>query len=115
MLTVYTGSLLGPDAGIQRIRGRRFSKAPSRGEMIVGAELSSESCRVEQIVVPSWEIPQTSGVHGARSEEHTSELQSRFELVCRLLLEKKNKKGKRIIPVDRKRLAPPSTHGHHRI
>src|SRR5438067_10013620 len=26
----------------------------------------------------------------ARSEEHPSELQSRFELVCRLLLEKKN-------------------------
>src|SRR5699024_11323761 len=25
-----------------------------------------------------------------RSEEHTSELQSRFELVCRLLLEKEN-------------------------
>src|SRR5207249_5198852 len=29
-----------------------------------------------------------------RSEEHTSELQSRFDLVCRLLLEKKNKKNK---------------------
>src|SRR3712207_7829250 len=28
----------------------------------------------------------------ARSEEHTSELQSRQYLVCRLLLEKKNKK-----------------------
>src|SRR5438067_8118370 len=27
--------------------------------------------------------------HVARSEEHTSELQSRFDLVCRLLLEKK--------------------------
>src|SRR5207249_9940397 len=27
-----------------------------------------------------------------RSEEHTSELQSRFDIVCRLLLEKKNKK-----------------------
>src|SRR5207247_9999505 len=27
-----------------------------------------------------------------RSEEHTSELQSRVELVCRLLLEKKNQK-----------------------
>src|SRR5699024_11485246 len=26
---------------------------------------------------------------GSRSEEHTSELQSRFDLVCRLLLEKK--------------------------
>src|SRR5207249_9172779 len=29
---------------------------------------------------------------GRRSEEHTSELQSRFDLVCRLLLEKKKKK-----------------------
>src|SRR5207253_7987700 len=29
--------------------------------------------------------------HAARSEEHTSELQSRGHLVCRLLLEKKNK------------------------
>src|SRR5687768_18295101 len=28
---------------------------------------------------------------GMRSEEHTSELQSRLHLVCRLLLEKKNK------------------------
>src|SRR5438105_5223909 len=30
-------------------------------------------------------------VHGFRSEEHTSELQSRVDLVCRLLLEKKKK------------------------
>src|SRR6478672_13824734 len=29
--------------------------------------------------------------HRARSEEHTSELQSRSDLVCRLLLEKKKK------------------------
>src|SRR5436853_5267607 len=29
-----------------------------------------------------------------RSEEHTSELQSLRQLVCRLLLEKKNKKGR---------------------
>src|SRR5699024_12002806 len=29
-----------------------------------------------------------------RSEEHTSELQSRFDLVCRLLLEKKKQKTK---------------------
>src|SRR5437868_11783680 len=32
-----------------------------------------------------------------RSEEHTSELQSRFDLVCRLLLEKKKKKKKQLI------------------
>src|SRR5690348_18402682 len=32
----------------------------------------------------------TSTIHGTRSEEHTSELQSPVHLVCRLLLEKKN-------------------------
>src|SRR5206468_10327460 len=32
-------------------------------------------------------------VEESRSEEHTSELQSRSDLVCRLLLEKKKKKG----------------------
>src|SRR3989449_5326539 len=32
---------------------------------------------------------------GDRSEEHTSELQSRLHLVCRLLLEKKKKKKDR--------------------
>src|SRR5690625_7101089 len=32
-----------------------------------------------------------NGSAGRRSEEHTSELQSRGHLVCRLLLEKKNK------------------------
>src|SRR2546422_3452267 len=31
-----------------------------------------------------------------RSEEHTSELQSRLHLVCRLLLEKKKKKVKKV-------------------
>src|SRR2546429_2613026 len=31
-----------------------------------------------------------------RSEEHTSELQSRLHLVCRLLLEKKKKKSNKI-------------------
>src|SRR5437868_10014042 len=31
--------------------------------------------------------------NSSRSEEHTSELQSRFDLVCRLLLEKKKNKA----------------------
>src|SRR5690242_8353322 len=34
--------------------------------------------------------------HGLRSEEHTSELQSHVNLVCRLLLEKKNKNAYRV-------------------
>src|SRR3712207_7304552 len=42
-----------------------------------------------------------AALHGgaARSEEHTSELQSRQYLVCRLLLEKKKKKQINIQPV----------------
>src|SRR2546429_4235870 len=35
-----------------------------------------------------------SDVNGDRSEEHTSELQSRLHLVCRLLLEKKKQNSK---------------------
>src|SRR5947207_14117746 len=38
----------------------------------------------------------TRNTPGARSEEHTSELQSHSDLVCRLLLEKKKKKKKQI-------------------
>src|SRR5436309_9023745 len=37
-------------------------------------------------------IPGTRSGFFVRSEEHTSELQSRENLVCRLLLEKKNKR-----------------------
>src|SRR5699024_12080436 len=38
--------------------------------------------------VPCLSVVKSRGL--TRSEEHTSELQSRFDLVCRLLLEKKN-------------------------
>src|SRR2546429_5094253 len=43
-------------------------------------------------------VGEVDGHHiGHRSEEHTSELQSRLHLVCRLLLEKKKKKKKHYI------------------
>src|SRR5215469_17362916 len=38
----------------------------------------------------------------ARSEEHTSELQSRRDLVCRLLLEKKKKNNKNLLYIKKK-------------
>src|SRR5207248_3663707 len=41
-------------------------------------------------VVPRQEV---HGLRQSRSEEHTSELQSPYDLVCRLLLEKKKKKS----------------------
>src|ERR1035437_1659162 len=47
---------------------------------VLAAKLPSRCC------LPEWRTMMT------RSEEHTSELQSRQYLVCRLLLEKKKKK-----------------------
>src|SRR5437667_7467972 len=40
-----------------------------------------------------------------RSEEHTSELQSHHDLVCRLLLEKKKKNQKRLVATTKKDIA----------
>src|SRR2546426_4845429 len=53
----------------------------------------------EQALVPTTEFDEamealSGAAHAARSEEHTSELQSPCNLVCRLLLEKKKKKKK---------------------
>src|SRR2546422_4680438 len=45
--------------------------------------------RLQEVRVVERELAAPAGV---RSEEHTSELQSRLHLVCRLLLEKKKKK-----------------------
>src|SRR5438094_4192808 len=42
---------------------------------------------------PSPELSLSASVK--RSEEHTSELQSPYEIVCRLLLEKKHRKTRR--------------------
>src|SRR5260370_7025589 len=47
-----------------------------------------ESKRQRQSCVRSWN---DSSRNSSRSEEHTSELQSHLNLVCRLLLEKKKK------------------------
>src|SRR5438309_5456715 len=53
---------------------------------------------------------QPAMVDGARSEEHTSELQSQFHLVCRLLLEKKKRQRGPRQPSSRTRpTVPPQT------
>src|SRR5690349_23991975 len=49
------------------------------------------------------------GLIGSRSEEHTSELQSRRDLVCRLLLEKKKKPASPAVgPGNARRMWPAS-------
>src|SRR5256886_6889809 len=48
-------------------------------------------------------------VRNVRSEEHTSELQSQSNLVCRLLLEKKKKTNQKLIlPLANDRSRPPT-------
>src|SRR2546422_3176524 len=61
----------------------------------------------QRISCPSpavWRPAETSANGWARSEEHTSELQSRLHLVCRLLLEKKKKQKTHIISVMRTKM-----------
>src|SRR5699024_12831215 len=61
---------------------RRSSDLSAAGEFeSSGCELLTQLVRVRGQVAVGTELD--------RSEEHTSELQSRFDLVCRLLLEKK--------------------------
>src|SRR2546422_8570748 len=54
-----------------------------------------EPVGVVGIIVP-WNAPLALLARAIRSEEHTSELQSRLHLVCRLLLEKTKKPTRRL-------------------
>src|SRR5699024_12162947 len=64
--------------------------ALARGDVLTLAGLERRFGVSRTVVREAMRILESLGmVH--RSEEHTSELQSRFDLVCRLLLEKKNK------------------------
>src|SRR3712207_8195425 len=62
---------------------------PCGEEVLVGVQGDDEGAHGE--LRPGALDTTDAGVAVARSEEHTSELQSRQYLVCRLLLEKKNK------------------------
>src|SRR3712207_7702034 len=57
---------------------------------LVRVQLAEQPAGLE-VVHPQRLEPDRGGQASVRSEEHTSELQSRQYLVCRLLLEKKNK------------------------
>src|SRR5690554_8016054 len=66
----------GPGTGVHS-RQRDVLELPARGRLRAAAH--------------RWCPPRSDPPLACRSEEHTSELQSRPHLVCRLLLEKKNK------------------------
>src|SRR2546429_1085138 len=58
---------------------------------LVGAEIEMARLEGENSEL-SEQLETRKAIERARSEEHTSELQSRLHLVCRLLLEKKKKR-----------------------
>src|SRR5690242_21120233 len=78
-----------------------YSVGFSRGEVTAGVEGRFDRSRYEnwqdsaRTRIEAQERSTGEQLSGARSEEHTSELQSHVNLVCRLLLEKKNTEHKK--------------------
>src|SRR2546422_1170707 len=66
-----------------------------RSQFFAGSTLGMQVSEAVPQNAPSAGETCTSRKSNMRSEEHTSELQSRLHLVCRLLLEKKKKKNKK--------------------
>src|SRR5207249_6953590 len=78
-----SGRARGGQAGARALRvGLHRQPAPERHARSARAPRARAGAVLREGSVP--------GLLDRRSEEHTSELQSRFDLVCRLLLEKKN-------------------------
>src|SRR3712207_7701554 len=93
-------STLFPYPPLSRPRRRRVLRPAVAGRLVQAAphEPLARAARVHRerdllVVLGDREPPR---VLADRSEEHTSELQSRQYLVCRLLLEKKKKKHNRL-------------------
>src|SRR2546422_5992521 len=100
--------------GTSRGRSSATLKPETRTSPLVTGSSAYTSLRTVDLPAPEWPVRNTNSpfamwndtsfraspplgkdvsFHIARSEEHTSELQSRLHLVCRLLLEKKRKNG----------------------
>src|SRR6266478_3092708 len=62
----------------------------------LSARMADSETGVARLIISKWSDDHSSHTSHSRSEEHTSELQSQSNLVCRLLLEKKKKNIYRI-------------------
>src|SRR5690606_39827318 len=82
---------------IRNVRHIRHPKSKiGAGGMGEGAQVTATPMSTPTRYVARAAAPPRSTCRPARSEEHTSELQSRENLVCRLLLEKKNDGARRV-------------------
>src|SRR5699024_2984843 len=73
--------------GFTRIQESDMYLVPDLSTWTIFPWTTSRGDKVARLICDVYKIDQTP--FEGRSEEHTSELQSRFDLVCRLLLEKK--------------------------
>src|SRR3712207_7798731 len=85
-------STLFPYTTLFRSRGAPDAHAPDRRGGHRRLPLRHRQHEQAVLLEPGGERPLLRDDRHRRSEEHTSELQSRQYLVCRLLLEKKNDK-----------------------
>src|SRR2546426_2194250 len=81
-----------------RVPEPRYSPAPSASTTVAAQASGSRTCHHRR--AGGFTSPGRNG-GSARSEEHTSELQSPCNLVCRLLLEKKKQRCRQQDPAHR--------------
>src|SRR2546422_6985985 len=84
-------STLFPYTTLFRSTVRSGRPSPSTSPIEIGPEGSTGTLSFKRMEATSMSRGEAGGSGSSRSEEHTSELQSRLHLVCRLLLEKKKK------------------------
>src|SRR5688572_32630220 len=89
-------ALIGVALGFLCVAGTLAASGPLLVEAASTGDLGAVRSLLKGGADPNEAAPDGStalhwAVHRDRSEEHTSELQSQSNLVCRLLLEKKNK------------------------
>src|SRR5699024_11318749 len=83
MQSVYAEETVSVEEAIENNEGMATVEGHIVGYVISGNNVTTDIDRFENTNI-------AIATDANRSEEHTSELQSRFDLVCRLLLEKKN-------------------------
>src|SRR3989442_2655840 len=76
----------------RRVEQEKIPRVPRAARELEGFEVFVAVHTRFLALALSAPFEQSDDRHAVRSEEHTSELQSRPHLVCRLLLEKKKKK-----------------------
>src|SRR2546422_7236950 len=85
--TLFPSTTLFRSHEVQLGAGRERAEHVERGEIEVQRRMAGDAIGGSEVEIPPRPLDKV------RSEEHTSELQSRLHLVCRLLLEKKKTKA----------------------